>query len=199
MARIKTFVNGGSLLPGDLDSMEDDYEVAYGTYKVLHTTTIRLDAPAAGTYVFLDGYAGAGLAPSGAQGAEAALYKDPARYWTIASTSGVNPRTVYYNLGVAAITNNTATTVTFTTGLYTVTGTTGAGAAQAGITLNASPVTGSTVAIATPAASSTIAGTWSGDFAAPAAGWLALAVVVSAAAAASSSIALRATLTMRQV
>lgn len=198
MARIKTFVNGGSLLPSDLDAIEDDYEVAFGTYKHLREADIRLDAPAGGTYVFAPDATGSGVAASAATGGQAVWYLDPARYWSIATTSAVNPRSVYYNLGVSAVTNNTATAVTFTTGLYSVTGTTGTGAAQAGVVLNASAVTGSTVVLASPAASSLIPVIWSGDFAAPAAGQYALAVVVSGAAAASSSLVLRVSLTMRQ-
>lgn len=200
MARVKTFVNGGTVLPSDLNAAEDDYEVAFGTYKSLREVSIRLDAPTSGTYVFVPGYTGAGATPASAQGALAVHWLDPARYWSIATTSTVNPRTVYYNLGISVVTNNTAVgTVTFTSGLYAVTGTTGAGAAQAGVTLNASPVTGSTVVVTNPAASSPINGAWSGDFAAPAAGQYAIAVVVSSNAAANSSIALVAALTMRQV
>jgi len=33
MARIRTFLNGGSVLPGDLNAMQDDYEPVYSTYK----------------------------------------------------------------------------------------------------------------------------------------------------------------------
>jgi hypothetical protein len=199
MARVKTFVNGGNVLPSDLDTIEDDYEVAFGTYKHLRDVVVRLDAPAAGTYILVPGYTGAGVAASSAQGAMAAHWLDPNRYWGIASTSSANPRSVYYDLGVSAITNNTAVgTVTFTAGLYAVTGTTGTGATQTGVTLSGSAVGGSTVAVTNPAASTVVNGSWSGDFAAPAAGFYALAVVVSAAAAASSSITLRANLTVRQ-
>lgn len=198
MARFKTFVNGGSLLPGDLDAMEDDYEVAFGSYKHLEDITMRLDAPAAGTFVFVDGYTGSGVLPAAANGGVAALWLDPNRYFGIAGTSGVNPRTVQYNLGLSLVTNNTAIATTITAELVPISGTTGAGAAQAGITIGAA-VAGSTAAQATPAASSLIAAVWSGDFAAPAVGQYAIAIVVTGACAANSSFVACARLTMRQI
>lgn len=199
MARIKTFVNGGNLLPADLDAVEDDYEVAFSTYKHLRESVMRLDAPTAGTYIFLSGYTGAGVVPGSASGSLGVVSIDPARYFSIAPTSSVNPRSVYYNLALSAITNNTAVgTVTLTSGLYAVTGTAGTGAAQAGVALNGTPISGSTCVISNPAASTPVPAVNSGDFAAPAAGQFAFAVVVSASAAASSSITLRASLSMRQ-
>lgn len=35
MGRVKTFINGGSLLPTDLNDIQDDYETAFSTWKQL--------------------------------------------------------------------------------------------------------------------------------------------------------------------
>lgn len=197
MARVKTFTNGGTLLPSDLNSIEDDYEAAASTYKHLRDKVIRLDAPAASAgspYLFVDGTAGAGVQASGASAALAVFYLDPAWF----TFSSANARTTYYRIQVVALTNVTAVgTVTLTTGLYSVTAAAG-GAAAVTVTLAGSPVTGSTVVFTNPASSTQVQGN-SGDFAAPAAGYFAVAVVVSAGAAASSSVALIANLQMRQV
>lgn len=188
MARYKTFTNGGSLLPGDLDAMEDDYEVGFATYKVLEARAQLLAAGSSGTVFFQQYNNSGGVGNPG-------IWLDGNRYWGIASTSTVNPRVVQYNLGVSAWTGSTAVgTVTFTVGLYAVTGSAGGN-----LTIGASPVTGSTVAIANPAANSVIACAYSGDFAAPAAGHYVIAVALSAATAAGSQITLIPRLQMRQV
>lgn len=185
MARFKTFVNGGNVLPSDLDAMEDDYECAFGTYKVIASAGVTLVA-AGGTNAY-----------GNFAGTEIAAHLNPARFWSAASTSGVNPRSVFYNLSVAAYTGSTPIgTVTFTSGLYAVAGVSGGTPTP---TLNASPVTGSTVSMANPGASALIPVVYSGDFAAPTSGLYAVAVVCSAAMAASSQIALVATLSVRQV
>ena len=193
MARVKTFVNGGSLLPGDLNSMEDDYEYAFSTYDFWVSRGVyRFDAPAAGTFLLPAGAitdAGTGLAASAAGAGSAVHYIDP-------GLETANTRTTYYNLSATALVNATAPTVTFTVGLYPVTAVAGA-AATLSVTLG-TVTAGSTVAFTSPALDSLNHGV-SGDFAAPAAGFFALAVVVSGSAAASSSTLISVRLMTRQV
>ena len=54
MARFKTFSNGGSVLPGDLNSIEDDHDIAFSSYKALGVGVERVSvigsSAAAATY-----------------------------------------------------------------------------------------------------------------------------------------------------
>ena len=192
MARVKTFVNGGSLLPGDLNSMEDDYEFAFSTYKELRTGSGTASAPAAGTYVIPTD------ASSGGPGIAAvpvvatyAFYFDPA-------DRTANTRTTQYRLRAQVITNAVAPATNWTIGLYPVATWGGAsGSAPTVLTLG-TVVTGSTVAVNAPAATTASQGN-SGDFTAPAAGWYVFGVVNSGAAAAGSSLVVTAALQARQV
>jgi hypothetical protein len=191
VARVKTFTNGGSLLPSDLDSIEDDYELAFRAYREVHAVNGRLDAATASTRLLGTGVIPA-VAVGNAQDGLAAIYIDPAR-WD-ASVPVADPRSVYYNLVFSTITNGVAPTVALTAGLYVVTASAGA-AANVTLTLNGTPVAGSTAASAAGQALDTQAQVSSGDFAAPAAGYYAIAVVVATGGmAASSSVAVRATL-----
>lgn len=195
MARVKTFINGGNVLPSDLDAIEDDYEVAFGTYKHLFEVQGGFAGIAnAGTWTLtLAGIGSAGGSLATDVGAH--FWLDPAKYWTVASTSGVNPRAVQYNVSVAALTNATsAGTVTFTTGLWAVTGSSGGVATYAG-----SAVSGSTVAISNPGTNAVIPAAYSGDFTAPAAGFYSIRTVQSANTAASSGVLLIARVSMRQI
>jgi hypothetical protein len=191
MARVKTFVNGGSLLPGDLNSIEDDYEASFATYKAFGShSNYRLDAPGSGTFVIVSGGSGTGVvAGSGATAGLGAFYLDPA--W---ATSGT--RSNFWRLQATCLVNNTAPTVNFTVGLYPVTSPAG-GAATMTMTLG-TVVTGSTCVFNTPGANSLTAMN-SGDFAAPASGFFAFGVVVSSSSAANSAILVRAGLQYRQV
>lgn len=197
MARVKTFTNGGSLLPSDLDTIEDDYECAFGTYKVIGHQTVLVGGSGptlAGTYIYFNAYGSVGGGTTVAE-LGSCLYLDPARFWSDASTASANPRVPQYNVSISGFTNGTAAgTVTYTTGLYQVTGVS-AGA----LTLAGTPVTGSTVAITNPTANDVIAAAYSGDFAGPTAGMYTFAVVVSANAASASEVVLRAELQMRQI
>lgn len=66
MSRVKTFTNGGSILPGDLNAIQDDYEPAFSSYKVVRrdlSASLTGLPPAGslfGTPVYLDAsdYAG---------------------------------------------------------------------------------------------------------------------------------------------
>lgn len=105
------------------------------------------------------------------------VYLDPADW-------EVNAKAVKYRVRAQVYTNATAPAVTLTFGLYPVSTVAGA---VGGITVTLGTVTsGSTVAIATPSASTKNQGN-SGDFTAPAAGHYALGVVTSGGSTAASS------------
>lgn len=190
MARFKTFVNGGSVLPGDLDAMEDDYECAFGVYKHLAE---RPGVIAGGT--------AAGLWALGPIAPASSLNTDPRNgfsldpgtdYWLAASTATVNARTVYGRLTGFYNTNGTSVgTVTFTVGLYPLASTT------AGVwTMSATAIAGSTVVISNPTVNNSVPFTGS-DFTFASSVFV-IAVSTSAATAASSSITFNAFLQMRQ-
>jgi hypothetical protein len=173
--------------------MEDDYEYAFSTYNFWQLRGgYRFDAPTAGTFLLPVGESaagGTGLAITAAGAGLAVAYLDP-------GLATANTRTNYYNISASALVNATAPTVTFTVGLYPVSAVAGA-AATLSVTLG-TVVAGSTVAFASPALD-TLSHATSGDFTAPAAGFYALAVVVSGSAAASSSVAIAARVMNRQV
>ena len=176
-----------------MDATLDDYEVAFGTFKQLSERSVALLGGAtAGTYW---------LTPSGipvagpVTNSPSLIWLDPARYWADAYTSAVNPRSVWYNLAAGLISGTPAVgTVTFTAGLYAVTGVAGGA-----VTFNGTPITGSTVTISNPSASTVLSAAYSGDFAAPSAGWYAVGCSVSATLAASSLVQVLASLSYRQV
>jgi hypothetical protein len=184
MARYKTFTNGGSLLPGDLNSIEDDYEQAFSAYKhILGGVGLIAGSTAASTLTLPNSTTG--VTDNGV----AVVYLNPADY-------AAAPRTTYFNISASCAVNATAPAATFTIGLYPVTAVAGA-TGVIGATLG-TVVAGSTIAFPTPALSTLSNGT-SGDFAAPAAGYYALGVVVSATTAAASFVSLQTRLRVRQV
>ena len=192
MAKLKTFVNGGSLLPADLNNMEEDYEGAYGYKKHLLAATTRLDAPSAGTFLLGAGSSGTGILASNALAGLAAFYLNPADY----KESAVNARTVKLIVQATCTTNAVAPAVTFTVGLYPVSAAAGA---ENVVSVTLGTVTsGSTAAFATPA-KETLTEVASSEFVCPTAGFYALAVVCSGSATAKASAAIRANLQMLQV
>jgi hypothetical protein len=150
-------------------------------YRRLITVRNRFDAATATTTTLTEGASGV---PSGANGGNAVFYIDPAEL----APSGPTPK---LNLRLLLVTNAVAPACNFTVGLYPITAAGGA-AANVAITLG-TLVAGSAAALATPAASSPLTAA-SGDFDCPAAGFYAIALIISANMAASSSVALRATL-----
>jgi hypothetical protein len=189
MARIKTFVNGGSLLPGDLDLIQDDYEGAYSCYRTLWFMSGGLaGGPGTnGTYVVND----RGSAIGDTQNAVpyGAIYLDPADL-------AVPNRSAKLRLRTALFTNATAIATNITPGLYPIASVAGSSGNNTG-TLG-TVVTGSAGAtFTTPAASSRLQVVTS-DFTPPTAGWYALGFLVLAAMAAGSSVALTLTLQYRQ-
>jgi hypothetical protein len=193
MGKVKTFVNGGTLLPGDLNSIEEDYEWAFGSKKHLLSASTRLDAPTAATYLLGAGTSGAGVIASAATAGLSPFYLAPLDY----EGSAVNKRTVKLDVQATVITNAVAPGITFTVGLYPVTAAAAGGEATVSVTLG-SVIAGSTVAFATPA-KEVLAEAVSSAFVCPAAGYYALCVVASGSAAAKSSAAIRASLQMAQI
>jgi hypothetical protein len=192
VAKLKTFVNGGSVLPGDLNNMEEDYEGAFAFKKHVVSQSTRLDAPGAGTFLLGAGTTGVGVEHGGATAGLAAFYLTPTDY----EESPVNKRTVKLNVQASVITNATAPTITFTVGLYPVSAAAG-GETAVTLTLG-SVVTGSTAVFTSPG-KETLTEAASGLFACPSAGFYALGVVTSGGAAAKSSAAIRALLQVSQV
>ena len=192
MGRYKSFAGGSGILPSDLDAIEDDFEGAYSSLKVIRSGAMRLDAPSSsGPYLLVGGSAGSGVPASGATAGLAVAYLDPAWF----DVSSVNERVTYYQLAASLLVNGTAPACTFTPALYPVTASSGASGVVA-VTLG-SPVSGSAINFATPLAGSRSQGV-SGSFPAPQAGFYAIAVAVSPGAAAGSSVALAMSLQMRQ-
>lgn len=194
MARVKTFVNGGSLLPGDLNSIQDDYEFGFSTYKELPGRSAYVPSGQVAATLILanaDGTQSVAAAAAGSVPAITAFYLDPADLTA-------NTRSNKYRVRAACHVNAVAPAANFTVGLYPVATWGGASGADPIIATLGAVVAGSTIAFNAPAASSAGQGN-SGDFTAPAAGWYALAVVVSATTAANSRVSLRAVVQNRQV
>lgn len=192
MAKLKTFVNGGSLLPGDLNAMEEDFEGAFAFKKHLLSTSTRLDAPAAGTFLLGAGTSGTGVLAAGATAGLAVFYLNPVDY----TESPVNVRTVKLIVQASVLTNAVAPAITFTVGLYPVSAAAGAENVVS-VTLGG-VIAGSTAAFATPG-KETLTEAASTAFVCPTAGFYALAVVTSGSAAAKASAAIRANLQMTQI
>jgi hypothetical protein len=194
MARVKTFVNGGSLLPGDLNSIQDDYETAFSTYKsgTIERFASSAAAPVAGTYV-LHGGTGAGqLAVVPVTLANyRPFYIDPADFTAGSRTNKLRLRAQLFTNAVAPATN-------WTVGLYPVATYGGASGAEPTIATLGAVVAGSTIAFNAPGVTSQSQGN-SGDFTAPAAGYYVFAVVNSGAAAAGAVVGVRSVLQVRQV
>lgn len=192
MARVKTFTNGGSLLPGDLNSIEDDYEYAFSTYKTIAVRGGWAASAASGTLVLNQDSSVAAAAAVPVDATKALpIYIDPADYTA-------NARTNKFRVRFQIVANAVAPTVNFTAGLYPVSTWGGASGNQPTVATIGTVVSGSTAAQNTPSAS-TAYQVNSGDFTAPAAGWHVLAVALSGSAAANSLEYLVAILQHRQV
>ena len=178
--------------PWDAVSAGDESyaEPAFSTYKTLAEKTGAIAGAATG--VCLLGTTGTFLAnpvPVGWTGT--VFYFDPADF--TAAT-----RATKYRVRAQAATNAVAPAATITFGLYPVATTGGASGAHAEVASLGAVVTGSTVAFASPGATTQSQGN-SGDFTAPTAGFYVLAASLSTATAGTSRVALRAELQMRQV
>lgn len=191
MARFKTFTNGGSFLPGDMNSIEDDYEFAFSTYKNFMHCGARVDSTgvtSAATWLVsgaaTQGTTGYPVISSGGNAHWAVFYLDPADLLA-------NTRTSKLRLRASMITNANAPAINYVFGMYQAT--------TGGATPTLSAVlTGSTVAMNAPAATSLIQGN-SGAFNAPSAGFFVLGFTTSAAVPAGSGQAIGITLQVAQV
>lgn len=192
MGLTKEYAGGSGLLPSDLDRLQEDYGAAFSYLKIIQSSSIRLDAPPTGIYLMVGGSTGTGVLASAATAGLAVFYLDPEWF----NVSPVNERTTEYQLAVSLLVNATAPATTFTPALYPVSAVAG-GAASISVTLG-SPVAGSAVNFATPAAGSRGQAV-SGFFPAPAAGYYAVGISVASNVAANSSVALGMVLQMRQL
>lgn len=191
MGRVKTFTNGGSLLPGDLNSMEDDYEFAFSTYKTIQTGSGITGTLGAGATVYA--LAGNGMGPvllanGGGNGTNTdgsmPFYFDPADHTA-------NTRTTQGRLRATVAADN-APGMTFTFGLYNA-GTMAGGKLTAG-TL----VAGTTSTVASPASGAMVVASGAAPFTLPAVGFYLLGFTVSAAMAAGSNCQITMRLQVRQ-
>lgn len=176
---IRTKFNDGTLDETNVPNLS----AAFTTYKTVWTGGFSIGTAGAATYIF-GGYPGGtarGIQVVGAIGTgEFALYFDPSDW-------AANSRTTKLRLRVFWVTNAVAPATTFTFGLYPVATFGGASAAVPTIATLGTVITGSTVAVATPALSSSGAVT-SSDFNAPAAGPYVPGVVIGATAGNSSEV-----------
>lgn len=195
---VKSFVNGGSLLPADLNSIEADYEYAFSVYRDMFWRGAALvPSTTSGTYMF---YPGAGLlavSATGTAGSSAAragtesFYFDPADYTA-------NTRTNKLRIRGVCLTNAVAPAMTMTLGLYPV-ATWGGSSGNFVTPATLGTVTsGSTVAFASPAVSTQTV-SLSGDFTMPSAGHYVVAVSIPGTVPTSCYVNLQVQLQMRQV
>lgn len=156
-----------------------------GAYRVLRQVAARLDATTAATRVM---WTGNMASASNAAAGLSVFYLDPADI-------AVSGRTSYMRLRGTFLTNDVAPTVDFYVALFPVTAVAGA-ATTVSVTLGS--VTAQTSTVTAPNADTRNQAV-SSDFAAPTAGYYALAAVNSGTMAASSSVAISAELSARWV
>lgn len=175
MSRIKTFINAGRLFPKDLNSIQDDYESYFSSWKEVgfYGAYPFGQSVNSGTYFLYQGSPalfGTNPTASPVGGQTVVFYFDPSDY-----TSGT--RTNKLRLSTSCLTNSNASLVDFTVGLYPVSASGGAAGAST-ITLG-SVVPGTTCLFSSPIINSSKI-VISSEITAPAAGFYALACVISA-------------------
>src|SRR4051794_16076100 len=120
MARVKTFNNGpgvsAQVLPSDLNALQDEYELAFASYKRLVARGGTYNAPAAGTFVmsFEINGAGGGVPTH----ADYSFYSAPAD--SAAAGAGATPRVTKLRLRGTLWTGSPAPATTLTFGMYPV-------------------------------------------------------------------------------
>lgn len=197
MARVKTFANSGSLLPSDLNLIQDDYELAFSTWKTIAEGRGADNGSGTGTYLLhRDSNNGSDGSLQAAGGAGAQVH-DVASYFNF-DDFDAGTRAVKLRLRAQLAVNAVAPGNTYTFGLYPVTTFGGTSGNKSIVTVIGALVAGSNVAFATPGASAAQQSV-SAEFTAPANGWYVLGLAVSAPAAANSWVAFLAQLQMRQV
>jgi len=188
---LRTFLNGGTMDETNVPNLA----AAFTTYKRLQRASAIVTGTASTSTVYVlmmgnaitNGTLSGGANPVGVY--DSLLYLDPAEY-------AANSRVTKLNLRVAAVPNTSAPGTTFTTSLYPIA--TYAGASQPLPATVGTLISGSSVAIASPGASTLVTAT-SGDFNMPAAGAYLIGVTLSGIPTGASQTALIATLSMRQV
>lgn len=183
---VQTVINGNldptNLTPGTAARLTDIYQT------IADSTILIAASTAPGLYPFLK--------YTSTQNGGAALinpdffYFDPARFLPAGDT-----RAVMYEVVAYLTTNNVAPGSTFSVTLYPIVAFTGAGPAP---TLGTA-VTGSLAGFPAPSTDVASGPVFSGDFAAPVAGFYVMVVSCPSGTAASSSTAIRAQLQMRRV
>lgn len=189
MGRVKTFTNGGSLLPGDLNSIQDDYEGQFASYhRIGHVVGAITGAFAAATIAF--DMAGNNLSTTAFPVLNAELWDlDP-----LDVSSGA--RTKYARLRTRLLLGSTAPAANFTVSLRQVTAPVG-NAGSMSATVGAA-IAGTSQTSTAPAANGLpILDT--GDFAHPAIGVYIPVVAISALTAANTAIKFIFELFTRQV
>lgn len=180
----KTFVNGGNLLPGDLNKIQEDYEGSYLTWKHIQSGAL-LEANPTGSTKYVIG--GGATTETGV----GAFYINPADW----EQSAVNLRTVKMRLSCSCLINGTAPGTTITVGLYPVSASTGS-ASEVKATLGT--VVAESTAVFTTPAHETLNHVASNEFLCPAEGFYAMAYSLAASATSNCTLVVRATLQMRQ-
>jgi hypothetical protein len=155
-------------------------------YALVKTVGNRFDAQSAVTTTLAEGNL-AGT-PAGASGANGVFYFDPNEWGT-----GMTPS---LNLRGLCTANATASTSTFTIGLYPVTPG-GGGAAAVNVNLGSVIAASQVTFTFTTLAATSMAQAASGDFAAPAAGFYVIGLIIAGSMAASSSVRITAQLSRR--
>lgn len=177
MARVKTFTNGGSLLPSDLNSVQDDYELAFSSYRTINDSR----------FVFAGGKpAGTYFANNGSDDFSSPFAFDPADH-------AAAPRTVKLRLRCSLLSSGTALAADITFALFPVTSLSASPALTIG-----SAVSGSSVVFSAPSANSSLRSVGS-DFTAPAAGTYVIGAVQSATSGGAAYSVGRAFLQLHQV
>jgi len=191
---LRAFLNGGTMDETNVPNLS----AAFTTYKRLNrAANVISSAAGAGTIYFMQAGGNAiadGTASGGANAVSAAdvvIDLDPTEF-------NANARTTKLNLRVTAIPNAVAPGVTFTTSLWPISTYAGASGSVPLIASVGTLTAGSSVAIASPAATTRVTQV-SGDFNCPAAGAYVLGTTFTGAVAAGSRVTFVATLSMRQV
>lgn len=198
MGRIKTFTDGGTLLPGDLNSIQDDYETSFSAWKETGLSAFYSFGSSAvlGTYQMfpnstLFGGIGSGLAVASTDGYTCVFHFDSNDYFS-------SPRTVKMRVRATLLTNGTASGVNFTAKLGFGVNTVGSGAAQSRISPSGGYVSSLNSLFTTPAANSRLQSVTS-EINAISADYCIFACDVSGTMAANSVATIKARIQVRQI
>jgi hypothetical protein len=172
---------GSTVQAGNIDP------AVLNSYRTVINRGYRFDAVGGGAYLLSasGGDGGTGIVPTNAAAGNHAFYLNPADY-------AIPTKTTYYRIRASALTNAVAPGNSYSVNLYSVTP---AGGGAGAVTLTLGTAAG-TYSFPTLTATSSANGV-SADFAAPAAGFYVLSIGVGGNGAASSSVAINATLQVR--